>query len=147
VNSSYFAYLYIEDGYPFAKNVDIRLRRTIGRATHQAVVVNAFDSRPVVHCCIECCEVLHRDKLGDQSYFRQLPDGSRGPTSAWLRRSRSSASSQQSAKRIEWVLKMHAGKTSGAFALAATTSSAMQSEPFRRAMDWVVETGGRHAFL
>jgi hypothetical protein len=42
---------------------------------------------------------------------------------------------------------MHAGKTSGASALAAPIYSAMQSEHFRRAMDWVVEIGGRHAFL
>ena len=111
------------------------------------MAVNAFDSKPVVHCCITCCEELHRDVLGGKSYFRQLPDGSRRPTSVWLRRSRSSASFQRSAKRVEWVLKMHEDKTSGASARAAQIYSAMQSEHFRCAIDWVVEIGGRHAFL
>jgi hypothetical protein len=146
-NYSYFAYVYNEDGYPFARNVDIQMRRAISRCTEQLVVVNAFDPKPVVRCCIESCEELHRLQLFGGSYFRVDSHGRRVPSSQWLRRARATSGCHAYAKRVEWVLKMHEAKTGGSSHLAAPIYRAMQSEQSRRAMDWVVEIGGRHAFL
>ena len=125
-NFSHFAYLYNEEGGPFARNVDIQMRRAISRATEQLVVLNAFGPKPVVRCCIECCEELHRPQLFGGSYFRLDSSGRRVPSSQWLRRTRSTSGTHVSAKRVEWVLKMREAKTGGASHLAAPIYFAMQ---------------------
>ena len=79
-NYSMFAHLYDEPGFPFAVHTDITLQRAIGMAEGRNVSANQFDQKPVMFCCINCCKA-HGDRLEGKSYFREVDDGSKKPSS------------------------------------------------------------------